>query len=1172
MSSVSHATEHNIGSEAPLYFASPISTLLESREDENIQHITLHDLAEAYSLFVNRIERIAVALSDVNCTSSALRCVKENALVIAQCLRRDIGRAFIDPFPENSQLDPMQLSQEASLKYMKLARDLTLVSQHALQVVACLFRFPALMSAFQRMLDDVLAVITTPLPTPNSSKTRAIAIWTLSVLNLPIASLHARRRQLCDTIQKTIASSDVDICVADGMQPQLSTLIVSALESNCQQIVGRVLASLVILSDRQCFTHTRTIRLIVRSLAHSKRHQQRSEHRYGVGVALAAYLLSLPPGDALFGDQLLSSTVLAVAKRMVEDEDEIVHAEGKSVLLRLVSAIGTSTIHSSTTSIVISKEHGCPEDILVEELLDGTVLKADEEHLSTIITTTGKLDVTCIRQYAEVEIVQHWSSLLEIWLSCVRRSASQTSMDNPLDSHLLHIWQALLLVQAQLTQEFGHLTTPPEFANRLVDIISQVMHPASDALPNVQLVLLTLLKQLVVLSQHYDLTQEDVKTCWGDICASLILADSPEILHKLATSNEAANEAELTRALVVALSEGLYAWIRDEGEILTEDEYNRVIVPLYQSTLHRLRGLSAPANVLHVLAPFLCSAFGHIPSPALGPAAFKDFWDHIRPTLRPDQSIPAEIKKILVPCYEFLEGTVPPDVLIYSESQSQSQSQYQTQESVVPETPPMEFGSDTTRLVEDDVVMADAHSPVSHSERPPIQQTVDNPDDVVSTIPTSEHVSNDVGQPLKEGGSPDAPLFPSPREVTQPGSQEQEPTLAEDPVDVGPSSSPAGQLNQRSVSDTFRPSASRRDWSGGRNLELHQRNRAQSDPIPESSHSGVPQSLPTMRKRALRTSIGSADHNEDAGRSDPDRPPKRARLGSSPPDSARTEPHSPTRPNSSPTASPSPQASSASSSFHPAAPAAPGDISPTFTEIMQAYEAASRSTRPSPSAMSPEYPPPSPRSRYAAEPASDDDATWETGVDPAEEREQMPDDAETDDDEDEDEDNEDDEDEDDEDEDEDDASMRTDEPDSPHPGAGDTPRSSVPPRRGRTPFARGDSMLVVPSSEDGEDDPAFPPPAPSSSSSSRPAALSGSAHPLRRTRRSSAHLEELQRVCAALQEEDSADLDLQELEEAMRLVHGLDGWLKESLLRRLAQTAGAPGAGKGKGKSKSKAR
>lgn len=716
MSSVSHATEHNIGSEAPLYFASPISTLLESREDENIQHITLHDLAEAYSLFVNRIERIAVALSDVNCTSSALRCVKENALVIAQCLRRDIGRAFIDPFPENSQLDPMQLSQEASLKYMKLARDLTLVSQHALQVVACLFRFPALMSAFQLadligMLDDVLAVITTPLPTPNSSKTRAIAIWTLSVLNLPIASLHARRRQLCDTIQKTIASSDVDICVADGMQalrslllrdassflepfvqvlpfvlarlestssqlrhaaasaltgyaytllscdfpvpeglrdsirshvgafvdlchmraksssqsqPQLSTLIVSALESNCQQTVGRgpswacvVLASLVILSDRQCFTHTRTIRLIVRSLAHSKRHQQRSvrvlhawvwrclvwaigrirstdpvpkflkgsiadvrisackivqqEHRYGVGVALAAYLLSLPPGDALFGDQLLSSTVLAVAKRMVEDEDEIVHAEGKSVLLRLVSAIGTSTIQSSTTSIVISKEHGCPEDILVEELLDGTVLKADEEHLSTIITTTGKLDVTCIRQYAEVEIVQHWSSLLEIWLSCVRRSASQTSMDNPLDSHLLHIWQALLLVQAQLTQEFGHLTTPPEFANRLVDIISQVMHPASDALPNVQLVLLTLLKQLwvvirnvfnapwlarvsssvlrVVLSQHYDLTQEDVKTCWGDICASLILADSPEILHKLATSNEAANEAELTRYL-----------------------------------------------------------------------------------------------------------------------------------------------------------------------------------------------------------------------------------------------------------------------------------------------------------------------------------------------------------------------------------------------------------------------------------------------------------------------------------------------------------------------------------------------------------------------------------------------------------------------------------------------
>lgn len=71
------------------------------------------------------------------------------------------------------------------------------------------------------LLDDVLAVITTPLPTPNSNKTRAIATWTLSVLNLPIASLHARRHQLCDTIQKTIASSDVDICVLDGMQVSL---------------------------------------------------------------------------------------------------------------------------------------------------------------------------------------------------------------------------------------------------------------------------------------------------------------------------------------------------------------------------------------------------------------------------------------------------------------------------------------------------------------------------------------------------------------------------------------------------------------------------------------------------------------------------------------------------------------------------------------------------------------------------------------------------------------------------------------------------------------------------------------------------------------------------------------------------------------------------------------
>lgn len=163
----------------------------------------------------------------------------------------------------------------------------------------------------------------------------------------------------------------------------------------------------------------------------------------------------------------------------------------------------------------------------------------------------------------------------------------------------MHVWQALLLVQAQLTQEFGHLTTPPEFANRLVDIISQVMHPASNALPNVQLVLLTLLKQLwvvirnifhtpwlarvsssilrVVLSQHYDLTQEDVKTRWGDICASLILADSPEILHKLATSNEAENEAGLTRYLWTVLAK---TWLSSRLQRRWEDTVSFLTVPL----------------------------------------------------------------------------------------------------------------------------------------------------------------------------------------------------------------------------------------------------------------------------------------------------------------------------------------------------------------------------------------------------------------------------------------------------------------------------------------------------------------------------------------------------------------------------------------------------------------
>lgn len=53
----------------------------------------------------------------------------------------------------------------------------------------------------------------------------------------------------------------------------------------------------------------------------------------------------------------------------------------------------------------------------------------------------------------------------------------------------------------------------------------------------------------VLLAQQYDLTREDVKLPWGELCAVLISSDSPDLLYKLAIRNERQNEVQLKRYL-----------------------------------------------------------------------------------------------------------------------------------------------------------------------------------------------------------------------------------------------------------------------------------------------------------------------------------------------------------------------------------------------------------------------------------------------------------------------------------------------------------------------------------------------------------------------------------------------------------------------------------------------
>ncbi len=95
-------------------------------------------------------------------------------------------------------------------------------------------------------------------------------------------------------------------------------------------------------------------------------------------------------------------------------------------------------------------------------------------------------------------------------------------------------------------------------------------------------------------------------------------------------------------------------------------------MPLYTGSLECLRLAEPSISSLHRLEPFFCSAFHRMPPPALGPVAFKSFWDFLRDQIGPEElkkSCPDKIRTCLTAFYDACGGELPPELV--SESQIQ---------------------------------------------------------------------------------------------------------------------------------------------------------------------------------------------------------------------------------------------------------------------------------------------------------------------------------------------------------------------------------------------------------------------------------------------------------------------------------------------------------------------
>jgi len=98
-------------------------------------------------------------------------------------------------------------------------------------------------------------------------------------------------------------------------------------------------------------------------------------------------------------------------------------------------------------------------------------------------------------------------------------------------------------------------------------------------------------------------------------------------------------------------------------------------MPCYETVLDVLQKSPPDLPTLHLLAPFLASAFARIPPPARGPMAFKRFWDdtykgsNVTFSFVDAQRYPSEIRGCLKAFHEVFGGD-PPTGVTFGSSQT----------------------------------------------------------------------------------------------------------------------------------------------------------------------------------------------------------------------------------------------------------------------------------------------------------------------------------------------------------------------------------------------------------------------------------------------------------------------------------------------------------------------
>lgn len=419
-------------------------------------------------------------------------------------------------------------------------------------------------------------------------------------------------------------------------EPSLPSITKDSLSgSNRPTWVLTVLSAMIVLLDDSLFLHPRSIKFCLNHLAHVASHEysdvaaihphiwrimvwafsrmpheidvkrnhmrqnkSKKDPRFaafkvvaqvlngGVGIALTSALLGASEDDTI--PSVASNNVskaLSVVEEMVAGKSGSDPEEGLLLLNRLVSAIGTAS------QSIVPAEEWEKNHFPSTKLLDGTILHSNVKKLGRVVRNIEVVKMDRVRQLSEEEIIGHWDALAIIWAKSVRDAFEKpqfrfwvSSSINPVThsytdltfkGELLHIWQSLLLAQADLAED-GHLTASSAFAKRVAAVVTHFL-PAD--LSGATVHHLSLLKKLwnvlknifssswlhspaeiilaAVLMRHFSFEDDNVKIAWSELCADLISAGIPSVLHVVSSRSELGQGLEVTRQLWAVLAK---AW------------------------------------------------------------------------------------------------------------------------------------------------------------------------------------------------------------------------------------------------------------------------------------------------------------------------------------------------------------------------------------------------------------------------------------------------------------------------------------------------------------------------------------------------------------------------------------------------------------------------------------